>query len=491
MKKEDEHIQKDLEPFVEIAKGISQLFYPFVETAFLDYPSRAEKMVLNRLSKHPFPARNSNGTPSAIETLPDGRKVKTWEKVLYNSKGKPLAIFLIRFDVSVFTHLQTHLQLLLGNETKATSWQAQIENFIHQYLREHHLTLEGASRNMKRELIYRLYQWGAFKYKDAAPFLAHLLNISRATLYNYLKWATTMAGLRIHQVDAFTEERFGGNPAGVVLDAEGLEEEIMRKITREMNLSETAFVLPSRKGDFRLRYFTPSGQEVSFCGHSTVGALYMIAHEKREGILGPGIYPFQIETKAGDLSVEIHVEAEEKVTISYATPPICPSSPSYTLSAVCEALGISEDVVDLTKPLLYETTNQDLFLTIKSLKDLESIRPDFKKAEAFAKEKSIVAYCLLTPKTFDPNNHVHIRCFAPAVGIPEDPFTGSVLGGLVAYLCEYSLIPDEIEEIGIEQGQFIHRPGKVRVRFRKDRGGYSAVVIAKAVHLFSTEIKLK
>ncbi len=88
------------------------------------------------------------------------------------------------------------------------------------------------------------------------------------------------------------------------MDAEQLDETLMRKITRELNLSETSFVLPSKRGDFRLRYFTPTGHEISFCGHSTVGALFVIAHEKRYRIDRPGIYDFNVETLSGILKMQ-------------------------------------------------------------------------------------------------------------------------------------------------------------------------------------------
>ena len=99
-----------------------------------------------------------------------------------------------------------------------------------------------------------------------------------------------------------------------------LDESTMRKIARELNLSETAFVLPSEKGAFRLRYFTPTGHEIRFCGHSTVGALYMIAKERRFGIEKEGHYPFDVETLCGILKMEAKVEDQDEIKVAYETP---------------------------------------------------------------------------------------------------------------------------------------------------------------------------
>lgn len=98
--------------------------------------------------------------------------------------------------------------------------------------------------------------------------------------------------------------------------------------------------------------------------------------------------------------------------------------------------------------------------------------------------------CALAPEAFDQKNQFHMRCFAPLVGIPEDPFTGSVLGGLTAYVDTFGLLPRDSGSFRVEQGHFIERPGVVKVEFSKKQGTYRAKVFAQAVHCFSTEINL-
>jgi PhzF family phenazine biosynthesis protein len=139
---------------------------------------------------------------------------------------------------------------------------------------------------------------------------------------------------------------------------------------------------------------------------------------------------------------------------------------------------------------MYEVTNKDLFITIRSLEDLKRVECDPKALAQFSKQHDIVALCLLTPYTFDKKNQFHMRCYAPLVGIPEDPFTGSVLGGLTAYVDMFGLLPKGKHRFSVEQGHFIQRPGVVAVEFSKNKNQYHAKVFAQAVHCFSTEINL-
>src|SRR5690606_33769632 len=113
-----------------------------------------------------------------------------------------------------------------------------------------------------------------------------------------------MRKYRIKQVDAFTDRVFGGNPAGVVPEAEGLSEDEMQNIASEMNLSETAFILPSDKADFAIRWFTPK-TEVPFCGHATVASLHVLAEEGNLGMDRNGVFSLQIETLIGILAVDV------------------------------------------------------------------------------------------------------------------------------------------------------------------------------------------
>ena len=121
---------------------------------------------------------------------------------------------------------------------------------------------------------------------------------------------------------------------------------------------------------------------------------------------------------------------------------------------------------------------------------LKKIECDPKSLAHFSKKHDIVAVCLFCPEAFDSENQFHMRCFAPLVGISEDPFTGSVLGGLTAYVDTFGLLSKDIKSFRVEQGHFIERPGVVKVEFFLKGKAYHAKVFAQAVHCFSTEINL-
>src|SRR5258708_39190645 len=116
-----------------------------------------------------------------------------------------------------------------------------------------------------------------------------------------------MRKIEIHQVDAFTDKIFGGNPAAVVFAADVLTEEEMKNIAREMNLSETAFVLrpKKKKASIKLRFFTSEKAEIKFCGHTTIATLYALAKEERFGMNKEGTFTLQVETNAGVLSMTV------------------------------------------------------------------------------------------------------------------------------------------------------------------------------------------
>ncbi|MBM3192069.1 MAG: PhzF family phenazine biosynthesis protein, partial [Chlamydiae bacterium] len=237
-------------------------------------------------------------------------------------------------------------------------------------------------------------------------------------------------------------------------------------------------------------YFTPTGHEITFCGHSTVGALYMVAQEKRFGVEKVGNYAFDVETPCGMLKMEASLDAEGGIQVSYETPLIKLRQIDISHEALAKAAGFDLDLINPSFPVMYEETNKDLFVVIRTLNDLKKIECDPKSLVSFSKQHDIVALCLVTPETFDSNNQFHMRCFAPWVGIPEDPFTGSVLGGLTAYVDTFGLLSKSTSHFRVEQGHFVGRPGVVEVKFSKKQENYSAKVLAQAVHCFSTEINL-
>ncbi len=293
----------------------------------------------------------------------------------------------------------------------------------------------------------------------------------------------------IAQVDAFTTSLFGGNPAGVVLDASHLSEIEMQQIAQEFNLSETAFVLPSKSHNFKLRYFTPT-KEVKFCGHATVGALHALAKTHRYNMQPQGEYHFKVETGAGVIPMTVNYKSTNEIQILFDSPKIDLVATSYSHQDIAAALGIGINILDQTKPIMREKTNDFIFLTVKNLNSLGKVQYDHETAKKFAEKEQVIVFCLLTPETFNSQNRVHVRVFGPAIGLKEDPVTGAIQGGLAAYLLENQLVPSNTSLIGSEQGNFVNRPGQLKVVVKKQGKHYQAIIHATAVSVFESQIVL-
>jgi PhzF family phenazine biosynthesis protein len=297
--------------------------------------------------------------------------------------------------------------------------------------------------------------------------------------------------LKIHQVDVFTDTLFGGNPTAVVCDADVLDDNEMRGIAREMNLSESVFLLPSDKADVKLRFFTPPGDEIKFCGHATVGALHTIATENLYGIsTSGGRQQLTVETNAGVLTTDLVCEGGQDPGIILDCPRIDLVPASYELADVVSAMGLEDDQVDWDKPLMLERTNNYLYFASPSLAALEKIELDVRGAIEFAQDDHIVVFCVMTAEALDAANHVHARGYAPLVGVPEDPFTGSMQGGLAAYLVANDMVSADLSLIGSEQGHFIGRPGQVRIEVVERAPEFRARMHASAVAVFETVLSL-
>ena len=274
-----------------------------------------------------------------------------------------------------------------------------------------------------------------------------------------------------YQVDVFTKIPFGGNPLAVVFDSEGLTDQNMQNIAREMNLSETTFVLPpgNLPIDFSVRIFTPE-KEIPFAGHPTLGTAHIL-RETRKVLSGD--YPIKLAMKAGVITVA-----------NFEHPLNCAEE-------LGKALGISTDDINSTcRPVQIVSTGLPVLLVpVTSLKALENISVDTIRLRQFLATLGTDLLYVFTSQTFDPNATIHSRAFAPELGITEDPATGSAAGAAGAYLTRNKLISEEdCANIFIEQGHMIGRPSSLFVcieqkkeKIKSVRVGGESVTIIKGV----------
>ncbi len=286
-----------------------------------------------------------------------------------------------------------------------------------------------------------------------------------------------MRELVIYQVDSFTKEKFKGNPAGVVLNADTLSEVEMLKIARELNNSETAFILSAKDKsyDIEIRYFTPK-MEVPICGHATIAAHYVRAIEQKldsSVILsktGAGILPVEIIKKGSDYSIEM---TQGKIEFF-------PPFEQEICNKIIEFLDLTDKDINKKCPIqVVSTGNSKVMIGINSKEKLDKLMPDMKELEKLSKEIKCNGYFVFTLDSQQEGIYTHGRMFAPAIGITEDPVTGNANGPLGAYLVNHNLIEHDGKEVifNAEQGSSIDRSGTIIVKVDIEEGKAKEVKI--------------
>src|SRR5688572_19694572 len=217
--------------------------------------------------------------------------------------------------------------------------------------------------------------------------------------------------------DVFTEERFGGNQLAVFTDGSGLDAPTMQNIAREMNYSETTFLLPpERGGDFRVRIFTPAS-ELPFAGHPLVGSAYVIVSEGMTQKTEP-FTPLTLEAGVGP----IHVEVQTKGGLpgrTTMTQPIPVVRGSYSnVAALARALSLDASRITQTG-LPIETIFNGipvLIVPVETRTDVENIRPDSGALTQISHEAGAATILVFSRETLLPTSTVHCRVFAPSAG---------------------------------------------------------------------------
>lgn len=302
---------------------------------------------------------------------------------------------------------------------------------------------------------------------------------------------------RFTQLDVFTQEAFAGNALAVFPEAEGLTDQQMMKIAREMNLSETVFVLPPRDDTTlrRLRIFTPA-REIPFAGHPVVGTWNALA---REGVVpipegGNGWTTIQQEVGIGVLPVDLEFKdgAPVQVVMTQGKFEILKEVDDWQeQSEIARALGRSREDLDEGLPLQVVTTGlPSLAVPIRSLADLSRCKVNAGLLGEIYTGLGATGCHAFARETIEIGDaRAHARFFAPADNIPEDPATGSASGSLGAYLVYHGASgvepKDGRHKFVIEQGDFIKRPSRIYLDVKGEPGkieevrvGGQSVVVA-------------
>jgi trans-2,3-dihydro-3-hydroxyanthranilate isomerase len=270
-------------------------------------------------------------------------------------------------------------------------------------------------------------------------------------------------------VDVFAEEKYAGNQLAVVRGAADLADETLQKITREMNYSETTFILSEeeRDGGYDVRIFTPGG-EVPFAGHPTLGTAYVIRNE----ILATPAERVVLNLEAGEIPV-----AFGDVLWMRQLPPSF--GPELDPNRLARVLNLEEGDLDHRHPVQEVSTGLPaIIVPLRSLDALRRCRANWDLyRETAAAGKNLYAFCP-EPHGGGPGD-LSARMFADDLGVPEDPATGSAAGCLAGYLVEHRYFGADAVEVRVEQGYEIQRPSLLYLRAEREGGGINVSVGGK------------
>ncbi|TWU39488.1 PhzF family phenazine biosynthesis protein [Novipirellula artificiosorum] len=254
---------------------------------------------------------------------------------------------------------------------------------------------------------------------------------------------SSTTGIPIWQVDAFADRPFGGNPAAVCILERYPGDQWMQRVASEINLSETAFVVPTDEANnLHLRWFTPA-TEVDLCGHATLAAAHTLIEQKRVDTS----LPIRFQTRSGELRC---TRSGSRITLDFPATPARNDVEASTATTLLAALGIAEGTVLQSR--------LDLLVVVDEGQIVQSLRPDFNALERVEKRGVMVT---APGQTADVD--FISRYFAPRCGINEDPVTGS------AHCCLAPYWSEELGKTSLVGYQASARGGAVRCEVAGDR----------------------
>lgn len=287
--------------------------------------------------------------------------------------------------------------------------------------------------------------------------------------------------VKVFTLNSFAKTLEGGNPAGVVLDANNLTEKQMMSVSKKVGFSETAFVQKSNKADFKVRFFTPS-DEVDLCGHATIATYYLL-WEKGQITIGV----CKQETKAGVLGIEI--SSGGIVFMDQNLPQYFEELDKRKIAA---SLNIPIDYFDEELPVQIVSTGlKDVMVPLRNLDSLFAINPDFGAVARICKESSAIGYHVFTLETKFQST-AHCRNFAPLYGIREESATGTSNGALSCYLFKHGKLKmEKLDKLVFEQGYSMDKPSEIMSKLVVSNGKINGVKIGgKAIISGELEIEV-
>jgi PhzF family phenazine biosynthesis protein len=284
-----------------------------------------------------------------------------------------------------------------------------------------------------------------------------------------------MPTFRFKQVDVFTQNTFWGNPVAVVIGANGLAADEMQRVAAWINLSETTFVLPPSSGaaDYRLPIFSPR-QELPFAGHPTIGSAHAVIES---GFAAPRDGKLRQECLAGilDLTVE-ESDSGKKIMVQAPAAKINPLNREL-LPLLISALGIP--LMMTTPPLCVDVGVVWLVVNLADAEAVATLKPNMDEVAKLSSSARVTGVTVFG-RADDRQSALHVRSFAPAQGIPEDPVCGSGNASVAAFLTHSGLVKSFGSRYVARQGMQVGRDGQVAVHAREniiEIGGFAVTCV--------------
>jgi trans-2,3-dihydro-3-hydroxyanthranilate isomerase len=293
-----------------------------------------------------------------------------------------------------------------------------------------------------------------------------------------------MPSLKFFIVDVFAEEKYAGNQLAVFTNAGELSGEQMQRIAKETNFSETTFILSPEpdNGGYDVRIFTP-GQELPFAGHPTLGTAFVLQQE----VIRQPVEQVNLNLKVGQIPVSIlYQDQQPDVLWMRQNPP--QFGPTLTADAVTDVLNLDVNEIDLRFPIQEVSTGVPFVIVpLASLSALQRIKVNVDRLLTLVEPRQAKMIFVFCPETRNPANQFSARMFAHAVGIPEDPATGSANGCFAGYLAQHNYLGDQPVDVRVEQGDEIGRPSLLLLKAEKTAGAIEVRVGGKVIKVAQGE----
>jgi trans-2,3-dihydro-3-hydroxyanthranilate isomerase len=292
--------------------------------------------------------------------------------------------------------------------------------------------------------------------------------------------------MKFHIVDVFADGRYSGNQLAVFICRSTLSDEEMQRMTREINFSESAFILSEKEeaNGWPTRIFTPA-HEVDFAGHPTLGAAHVI---RREFFDVPAVR-IRLLLKVGSIPVEFSPAEEEPLWMEQIAPLFGNTLPAASLA---ETLGLPAAAIDRRFPVQEVSTGlPHILVPLRSLEFLQQAKVDRRCYFNLIEKtwaKNILVFCL---QGRSPSHGISVRMFADYLGIPEDPATGSGNGCLAGYLVKHRCLGSESISVTSGQGHEINRPSLLFLQAATEADTIRIRVGGRVVEIASGEWEIR